>query len=72
MQMAISKVVYGTTILVDLTADTVKASVLSEGYTAHGANGELISGAMSVSTLHTGSGEPSSGLGTDGDIYIQL
>ena len=42
--MAISKVIYGGETLIDLTADSVKADKLLKGYTAHGANGELING----------------------------
>lgn len=42
--MAISKVVYGGNTLIDLTADTVTAEHLIKGYTAHGADGELITG----------------------------
>ena len=41
---AISKVVYGNRLLIDLTADTVEASKLLKDYTAHGADGELITG----------------------------
>ena len=44
--MAVNKVVYGTTVLVDLTEDTVNASDLAEGVTAHGANGELVTGTI--------------------------
>ena len=44
--MAISKVVYGTTVLVDLTADTVDAPHLAKGYTAHDAVGNLIVGTL--------------------------
>lgn len=40
----ISKVVYGGRTLIDLTADTVKAEHLIKGYTAHGADGALITG----------------------------
>lgn len=43
--MAISKVIYGGTTLIDLTADTVVAAKLLSGYTAHGADGEAINGA---------------------------
>ena len=43
--MAISKVIYGGNTLIDLTADTVEASKLLKGITAHGANGELVTGA---------------------------
>jgi hypothetical protein len=42
--MAISKVVYGGNTLIDLTGDTVKAQHLLNGYTAHGADGEVING----------------------------
>lgn len=44
--MAISKVVYGTTVLVDLTSDTVDAAHLVEGYTAHDAAGNPIVGTL--------------------------
>lgn len=42
--MAISKVVYGGNTLIDLTADTVTKDKLLKGSTAHGANGERITG----------------------------
>lgn len=42
--MGISKVIYGNTTLIDLTADTVAANKLLSGYTAHGADGEVITG----------------------------
>jgi hypothetical protein len=42
--MAISKVIYGGNTLIDLTADNVKADKLLKGYTAHGADGEVING----------------------------
>lgn len=43
--MAVSKVVYGSQTLMDLTADTVDAESLLVGRTAHGADGEPIEGA---------------------------
>ena len=43
--MAISKVVYGGDTLIDLTADTITKDKLLKGYTAHGADGEIITGA---------------------------
>lgn len=42
--MAISKVVYGGETLIDLTADTVTKDKLLKGYTAHGKDGEPITG----------------------------
>lgn len=45
--MGVSKVVYGGNTLIDLTADTIKAENLLAGYTAHGADGEVITGVCS-------------------------
>ncbi len=42
--MAISKVVYGGNVLIDLTGDNIKADKLLKNYTAHGADGEPITG----------------------------
>lgn len=50
----VNKVVYGSSTLIDLTADTVTPATLMQGYTAHDASGAAIVG--------TGSGG-----GVDGD-----
>lgn len=42
--MGVSKVVYGGRALIDLTADTVKEDKILKGYTAHGADGDPITG----------------------------
>ena len=42
--MANSKVIYGGKVLIDLTGDTVEADKLLKGYTAHGADGEPVTG----------------------------
>lgn len=42
--MGNSKIIYGNETLIDLTADTVVAGKLLSGYTAHGADGELVTG----------------------------
>lgn len=39
-----SKVIFGSQVIIDLTNDTVTAATLAEGYTAHGADGEIITG----------------------------
>lgn len=44
MPTYISKVVYGNETLIDLTSDTVEASKLLAGFTAHGKDGAPISG----------------------------
>ena len=70
--MANNKVVLadGTT-LIDLTADTVTADKLMQGYTAHDASGAEITGIVSFVTYYTGSSTPSSSLGSNGDIYLK-
>lgn len=47
--MAVNKVVYGTTVLVDLTQDTVTPQTLMLGNRAHGANGEVVDGILTGS-----------------------
>lgn len=42
--MGKSKIVFGGEVLIDLTGDTVKPEHMLEGYTAHGADGEPITG----------------------------
>lgn len=42
--MAYSKVIYGGKVLIDLTSDTVAADKLLRGFTAHGADGEVVNG----------------------------
>lgn len=45
-----NKVVYGTTVLVDLTSDTVTESTLAKGVTAHDKTGASITGTLTVPT----------------------
>ena len=42
--MAANKIVYGTTVLIDLTADTIIEDKLLVGYTAHDQSGAIITG----------------------------
>jgi len=44
--MGVSKVVFSGHVVIDLTSDTVTADKLYEGVTAHGADGEAITGTM--------------------------
>lgn len=46
IDMAVNKVIYGTTVLVDLTSDSVAPETLAKGVTAHNAKGEQITGTM--------------------------
>ena len=47
--MAVNKVIYGTTVLVDLTGDSVTPDKLAKGETAHDAAGEPITGTVEPS-----------------------
>ena len=47
--MGVNRVDYGGNTLVDLTRDTVTAASLLAGFTAHGADGEIITGSQSLS-----------------------
>lgn len=42
--MAANKVVFGNKVLIDLTGDTVTEEALLKGYTAHKADGTIITG----------------------------
>lgn len=42
--MAKNKIIFGNEVLIDLTADTVEASKLAQGYTAHDRSGAVITG----------------------------
>ncbi len=46
--MAVNKIVYGTTVLVDLTSDTVTADKLAKGVTAHDKRGTKVTGTLSI------------------------
>lgn len=52
--MSVNKVVYGKKTLIDLTNDTVMASALLSGYTAHDKTGAVITGsAKSEATIRS-------------------
>lgn len=70
--MGINKVVLHNNDLIDLTSDTVTSDKMVTGTTAHDKSGNPITGTLSVSNIHYGYTEPSSDLGNDGDVYIQL
>lgn len=69
--MAVNKVNYGNTTLIDISNDTVTANTLLSGSTAHDNTGTQVTGTVSFVTYYTGSSAPSSSLGNDGDIYLQ-
>ena len=52
--MAYNKIVYGGTTLIDLTGDDITAADLLAGKTAHGADGEALTGTMTNRGAVTG------------------
>lgn len=52
--MAVSKVIYGGRVLIDLTGDTITADKLLIGYKAHGADGEELNGACAYDVDSSG------------------
>lgn len=76
--MAINKVVYSGTTLIDLTGDTVTSSDhIMEGYVGHLADGSQVTGtgsggSVSAQTIYCGTSTPSSSLGSNGDIYMKM
>lgn len=51
--MEINKVVFGTDVLIDLTADTVTPAKLYKGATAHAKDGTTITGTAEVTVVGT-------------------
>lgn len=68
--MSYNKVVVNGVTKLDLTGDTIIASALRSGYTAHDKSGATLTGTMVVQTFRTGSTEPSNSLGNDGDLFF--
>ena len=62
--MAINKVVYGNSTLIDLTSDTVEEGALLSGYTAHDRSGSAISGTVGTMTQE----EATAGTSTTGKL----
>ena len=68
--MAVNKVVYGATVLVDLTGDTVTANKLLKGATAHDASGELITGTMKAGIDTSDATATASDIAKDKTAYV--
>ena len=67
----VNYVVINGTSKLDLRSDTVDAAHLVSGYTAHNAAGAPITGSLSFVTYYTGTSNPSSSQGSNGDIYLK-
>ena len=67
-----NKLVYYGVVKLDLSDATASASNIQQGYSAYGANGQKLSGTLSFVTYYTGSTNPASSLGSNGDIYLKV
>lgn len=70
--MAVNKVNYGNTTLIDLTDTTATADTILNGYKAYGRDGVAVNGTVAFQTIYTGSTDPSSSVGVNGDIYLKV
>lgn len=65
-----NKIVKEGTVVIDLTTDTVTATHLESGYTAHDRSGAPITGSLSIVTYYVSSSDPTSSQGSDGDVWL--
>lgn len=70
--MARSKVVYYGTTLMDITDTTAVADKVLSGYSFYSASGTKTSGSLNIVTYYTGTTDPSSSTGSNGDIYLKV
>lgn len=66
----VNKVEVNGSAIIDLTSDTVAASHLESGYTAHDASGATVIGTLAFVTYHVSASEPTSSQGSDGDVWL--
>lgn len=71
--MAVNKVQLANgTVLLDTSSVTVSAPQMVEGITALDKTGTQITGTLIIQRYYTGSSAPSSSLGNNGDLYLEV
>lgn len=70
--MGVNKVEFGSTTLVDLTADTVTFEDVRSGVTFHDGAGDGYVGALEIVKFYTSYLDPNNATGQDGDLYLLL
>ena len=68
--MAVNKVIYAGSTLLDLTGDTVEADKLLAGYTAHDKSGNQITGTAGIAASDDGAGNVTITLSGVGGITV--
>lgn len=69
--MAINKIIYGGTTLIDLTSDTITADKLAEGYIAHDKSGAVITGTNTYDADTTDANAVDAEILTTRTAYVQ-
>lgn len=71
--MAVNKVQLANgTVLIDTSSVTVSASQMVDGVTALDKSGTEVTGTLVIQRYYTGSSAPSSSLGNNGDLYLEV
>lgn len=70
--MPVNKVIYSGTTLIDTSTNTATADDIASGKTATINTGAKVTGTLTFITCYTGSTNPSSSLGQNGDIYLKV
>lgn len=70
--MAASKIVINGVTKIDLTTDTVTEADVISGKTFHLPNGSTGNGSLQIVTYYTGTSDPTSSTGSNGDIYLKV
>ena len=69
--MAVNKVEFGNTTIIDISDTTAVASNVESGTYFYTNDGVRRQGSLEFVTYYTGTSAPSASLGQDGDIYLQ-
>lgn len=69
--MAVNRVNYGNTTIMDITDTTAEARDVANGKYFYKRDGVKTRGTLTFVTYYTGTTDPSSSLGNDGDIYLK-
>lgn len=70
--MPVNKVIYNNTTLIDTTGNTATAADIASGKTATINTGASVTGTLEFITCYSGTSDPSSSLGEDGDVYLKV
>ena len=70
--MGVNKVNYGGRKVLDISDTTTVAADVPVGKYFYNADGDRTAGTQVIQTFYTGTAEPSSSLGNNGDLYLKV